>query len=258
VRVEAVPLHLAEAADAPGAAARLRTVPIASAAPLRWPYRSGKRFLDLTVSATMLVVLAPFFALIAVAIKLDSRGPALFVHERVGARRVRRRRGREQLWEPCVFRMYKFRSMFRDADESVHVSHIERFTAGSIRADGERDDATFKLHDDERVTRIGRFLRRTSVDELPQLLNVIKGDMSLVGPRPVPEYEVAHYGVHDYERFTVPPGLTGLWQVSGRGNLTFDEMLGLDIEYARTRSLALDVKILAKTIVVVGTARGAR
>src|SRR5207249_7112700 len=192
---------------------------------------------------------------IAVLIKLDSRGPVFFTHERVGAKR--KNTGRETVWVVTKFGMHKFRSMSVNADSRVHEAYIRDFVAGRVQP-SEENGGKFKLTNDPRVTRVGRMLRRTSLDELPQLFNVLKGDMSLVGPRPVPAYEVAEYRSADTERLTAPPGLTGLWQVNGRGEVPFDEMIRMDCEYVRNQSLWLDFKILLATIPAVLVGRGAR
>lgn len=193
--------------------------------------------------------------LIAAAIKLDSHGPALFVQERVGAR-PRAEHGRVR-WEVRTFRLYKFRSMVTNADQSTHQEHVRAFVRGHI--DGAQGgSARFKLANDPRVTRVGRLLRRTSLDELPQIINVLKGEMSLVGPRPVPPYEVAEYQPADAERLMALPGITGLWQVSGRADVSFVEMMRMDRQYVRARSLWLDLKILGATIPAVLSGRGAK
>jgi lipopolysaccharide/colanic/teichoic acid biosynthesis glycosyltransferase len=212
-----------------------------------------KGIMDVTVSLITLVLLAPLMLMIALAIKLDSKGPVLFVQTRTGVRR--RRVGRWILHEPGEFRFYKFRSMVAGADTSLHRAHIEQYVNGN-GLNGSKH-ATFKLVDDPRVTRVGRFLRRSSLDELPQLFNVLKREMSLVGPRPVPPYEGEHYLERFPERFAVLSGMTGLWQVSGRSELSSEKMAELDLEYIHTHSLALDAKILLRTIPVVIRGRGA-
>lgn len=194
-----------------------------------------KRVFDVALASLLLVLGAPFFALVALAIKLDSRGPVLFKQVRIG------RGGR-------VFRLFKFRSMVPDAE--IRLTEI----AGANEADG----PYFKCTRDPRVTRVGRFIRRTSIDELPQLLNVIKGEMSLVGPRPALPAEVAEFPDWFRHRLEVPPGLTGLWQVSGRFLLPFHEAARLDVFYVDHWSFGLDLKILARTPTVVLTGRGAR
>lgn len=192
----------------------------------------AKRVLDLVVSAVMLLLLSPLILLIAVAIRLDSRGPVFFVQERVGHRGVR-------------FPMLKFRSMYTGAE----ANH------GATRSD--RSGICFKAIDDPRITRMGRLLRRTSLDELPQLINVLRGQMSLVGPRPALAHEVAAYPDIALERLNSVPGLTGLWQVSGRADLDFDTMVQLDLLYQARHSVWLDLALLWRTIGAVVTARGA-
>jgi lipopolysaccharide/colanic/teichoic acid biosynthesis glycosyltransferase len=217
-------------------------------------YYFFKRCFDLLVAAILVVVLTPALAVIALAIKLDSPGPVLFVHPRVGARR--RFSDDEPVWETRVFEMYKFRSMYHKADPSIHEAHIKAFVANQPEAETS-EGAKFKLSHDPRITRVGRLLRRTSMDELPQLFNVLKADMSLVGPRPVPTYEVALYEPWQRERLAAVPGMTGLWQVKGRCDLPFDEMVRLDLEYVRHPSLWTDLKILVWTIPAVLSGRGA-
>ena len=217
-------------------------------------YYVAKRCLDLTVAATLLVVLLPLLVLIAVLIRLDSDGNALYRQDRVGAKR--RRRDGDWFWEVQTFSVLKFRSMFADVDPWIHQAHVAAFVNGSLE-EATGTDAAYKLPSDPRVTRIGRLLRKTSVDELPQLLNVLKGEMSLVGPRPLPVYEVELYEDEHWERFAAFPGITGLWQVSGRCDLSFDDMIRLDIAYVRTQSLWIDLKILLLTLPAVLAGRGA-
>lgn len=209
-----------------------------------------KRAMDLLLAPLILLVLLPLLLCIAVLVKLDSRGPVLFVQQRVGSRR--RCADDRTVWEAVRFQCYKFRSMVQNADESLHQTHIQAFVEEQL--DPTR---TVKLADDPRITRIGRILRRTSLDELPQLLNVVKGEMSLVGPRPVPIYEAAAYTDWHRERLTALPGITGLWQVKGRGRVSFTEMIRMDIAYARNQSLWLDIKLLLSTIPAVLSGRGA-
>jgi lipopolysaccharide/colanic/teichoic acid biosynthesis glycosyltransferase len=207
------------------------------------------RALDVAVSAVLLLVLLPVFVALAVAIRLDSSGRSLYRQRRIG---------RNQ--EP--FTVNKFRTMHSGAGHETHREFVIGLIAARELAPGEthaeRDQTNFfKMANDTRVTRVGRFLRKSSLDELPQLWNVLRGDMSLVGPRPPIPYEVEHYPPHWFDRFAVKPGMTGLWQVSGRSELGLEEMIALDVEYARTRSLWLNVKILARTVPVVFAGRGA-
>lgn len=214
-----------------------------------------RRVLGVALAVVLLILLAPVLVSIAILIKVDSPGPVIYAQERVGTRRRRERNGCAA-WSIQTFRCYKFRSMCRNADPSVHKNYVERFWSGQLNSDL-GGGVGFKLKDDPRVTRFGRILRKSSLDELPQLYNVLKGDMSLVGPRPLPSYEVAHYREADYERFTAMPGITGLWQVRGRGRVPFEEMIRLDIEYARHCSFWLDLKILSLTIPAVLRGSGA-
>jgi lipopolysaccharide/colanic/teichoic acid biosynthesis glycosyltransferase len=195
-----------------------------------------KRGLDVAGATIGLVVFAPIFALLALVVRLDSPGPILFVQMRVGLG------GRP-------FRMFKFRTMRDGADD-------EKESVAALNRSG--DPRLFKIPSDPRVTRLGRVIRRWSLDELPQLYNVLIGDMSLVGPRPFFEPDLAGYEPHHFERLTVMPGLTGLWQVSGRNDVVdFEEVVRLDREYIERWSLGLDVRILARTVPAVASRRGA-
>ena len=194
------------------------------------------RALDLVATVALVLLLAPLLLLIALIIKLDSPGPVLFRQQRVG-------RGRRN------FLVAKFRTMQHGADHDVHRDYMLALIESGTPAP--------KLAGDARVTRFGAFLRRTSLDELPQLWNVLRGEMSLVGPRPPIPYEVDHYPPHWFERFLVKPGVTGLWQVSGRSEVSLEEMIELDVDYARRRSVLLNVWILLRTIPAVLSQRGA-
>jgi lipopolysaccharide/colanic/teichoic acid biosynthesis glycosyltransferase len=193
------------------------------------PWPPVKRAIDAAGSAVIILLLSPLLALIALAVLVDSGRPVLFRQVRLGRR----------LEE---FAVLKFRTMKADATSDAHREYIARLASGEAEEEGLK-----KLTVDPRVTRVGRVLRRLSLDELPQLFNVLRGEMSLIGPRPALEYELEHYEERHFERFAVRPGMTGLWQVSGRNRLGFNEMLDLDVEYARTTSFLLDMKILAKT-----------
>jgi lipopolysaccharide/colanic/teichoic acid biosynthesis glycosyltransferase len=214
-----------------------------------------KRAFDLVVSIALLLILLPVFVMIACLIKLDSAGPVIFVQPRVGVRRVIRD-GRV-IWEIGTFPFYKFRSMVANADPGLHEEHVRAYVRGTI-SETNATEAQFKLQHDPRVTRVGQFLRRTSLDELPQMFNVLNGEMSLVGPRPVPTYEIAEYEARHFERLAVTQGITGLWQVEGRGELPFEQMCQLDITYVRQQSFWLDLKILFLTLPAVLRGRGAR
>jgi lipopolysaccharide/colanic/teichoic acid biosynthesis glycosyltransferase len=215
--------------------------------------RYGKRFADVLSAFILLVALAPLLILIAIAIKLETSGPVIFRQERMGSRP--RRSNGATVWEPTPFVFLKFRTMSASADPSLHRAHVEAFVRGRLGRSNE--NASFKLDGDPRVTRVGGLLRKTSLDELPQLINVIRGEMSLVGPRPVPLYEFALYDERQQRRMAAIPGLTGLWQVRGRCDVSFEEMIELDLAYVRDRSFWLDVKILFLTIPAVVGGRGA-
>jgi lipopolysaccharide/colanic/teichoic acid biosynthesis glycosyltransferase len=215
-------------------------------------YSCCKRCLDIVVSSLLLVLLSPLLLLIAILIKLDSRGPAIFKQERVGANREVV--GGKVIWVVRNFTIYKFRSMVQGAHSALHEAYIRDFVEG--RATPETG-GKFKLTNDPRVTAVGRALRKFSLDELPQFFNVLKGDMSLVGPRPVPPYEVACYQNGHHKRLAALPGISGLWQVKGRCQVSFDEMIEMDLEYIRKASLLLDLKILILTVPAVLSRKGA-
>lgn len=196
--------------------------------------RAQKRALDILVSTTAILALAPMLALTALAIKLDSRGPVIFRQTRIGK-------------DGKPFTMFKFRSMTTDA-ESRRSDLLET---------SDRNGVCFKARRDPRVTRIGRFIRRASIDELPQIFNVLRGEMSLVGPRPALPSEVRNYPVRAYGRLAVKPGITGIWQVSGRADIGFDQMVEMDLDYARRASVALDFTLILKTFGAVLSGRGA-
>jgi exopolysaccharide biosynthesis polyprenyl glycosylphosphotransferase len=206
-----------------------------------------KSVMDVVASLAIVLATSPIWILAALAIRLTSRGPVIFKQVRLG-----------EGGRPFTF--YKFRSMCMHADDRNHRDFVGKFIDG--RTDeinqGCKDDPYFKMTDDLRVTRVGRFLRSTSIDELPQLFNVLKGDMSLVGPRPPLPYEAAKYRAWHLSRLLdVKPGITGLWQVEGRSKVSFDDMVRLDIRYLRKWSLVLDIKILVKTVLVVLRGDGA-
>lgn len=217
-------------------------------------YYHCKRCLDVTFAATLALLFLPLLLLIAVLIKLDSQGPVLFWQERVGVKRAWF--GKRAIWVVRNFAICKFRSMTANADSALHEAYIRDFVEGKAQASPETG-GNFKLTKDPRVTRVGRFLRKYSLDELPQLLNVLKGEMSLVGPRPVPPYEVACYGSGDHKRLGALPGITGLWQVKGRCRVSFSEMVRMDVEYIRNASMLLDLRILLLTLPAVLSKRGA-
>jgi exopolysaccharide biosynthesis polyprenyl glycosylphosphotransferase len=203
--------------------------------PLSNGARILKRTFDIVFSALAIAVLFPFWLLVALLIKIDSRGPVFYTQERVGM-------------DGRLFLLYKFRTMTADADPELHREYQKAFIAGRAEANlGNDAKPTYKLAADPRITRVGRLLRRTSLDEVPQLINVLLGDMSLVGPRPPIPYEVEAYELWHRKRLDMKPGLTGLWQVSGRNRLPFEEMVRLDLFYIENWSLLLDLKIILRT-----------
>lgn len=185
-----------------------------------------KRTMDIIGSLAGLILLSPLFLAVSILIKLeDPKGKVFFWQERNGQ-------------YPKTFKMYKFRSMVHNAEELLE----------ELKSQNEQTGPVFKIKDDPRITRVGKFIRKTSIDELPQLFNVLKGDMSLVGPRPPIPHEVAQYDKYQIQRLAVKPGLTCIWQVSGRNQIGFDEWVDMDIEYIKTRSLWLDIKLIFKTV----------
>lgn len=192
----------------------------------RHTYRTFKRIFDIIASFLGLILLSPLFLIVAIAIKMeDPRGPVFYTQTRLGKRQ-----------EP--FEMYKFRSMVVNA-EKLKKKLLQK---------NEINGAMFKMKDDPRITKVGKFIRKHSIDELPQLLNVLTGDMSLVGPRPPLPAEVERYSIHDKQRLTVKPGCTGLWQINGRNDVGFEEMVRLDLEYINRRTMIYDIYILIKTV----------
>jgi len=197
----------------------------------------AKRVMDITGSTAALLLLAPLFLLIAVAIKLTSKGPVFFRQQRIGQ-------------HGSTFVCLKFRSMYADNDSQVHETYVRDLIAGRAEPNGHNGNGpgVYKLTEDSRVTPLGSFLRRASLDEVPQFWNVLRGDMSLVGPRPPIPYEVEAYDIwHRRRLLEAKPGITGLWQVNGRSRVAFDEMVRLDLRYAQSWSLWLDLKILVRT-----------
>ncbi|MGB7684997.1 MAG: sugar transferase [Solirubrobacterales bacterium] len=209
----------------------------------RW-LSATRRLTDLLISGLLILLLSPLLIGVAIAVRLDSRGPALFRQRRIGYRE------RE-------FTVFKFRSMRLDADPRGHREYVTALIKGEGEARNGGRENLYKLAVDNRITSVGHWIRRWSVDELPQLFNVFRGEMTMVGPRPAIPYEVAEYPSWYRQRFSVKPGLTGLWQVSGRSERTYEEMVRLDIEYTERRSPGLDLTILIKTPWVVLGRKGA-
>ena len=208
-------------------------------------YQIMKRGMDILVSLLLLIILSPLLLAIAGLVKLSSRGPVLFRQVRIG-----------QMIKPFMF--FKFRTMYADSDHAIHHAYVSWFISSSGKAQEKEKHTFFKMTNDSRITPIGRFLRKTSLDELPQLWNVLRGEMSLVGPRPPLWYELQQYKPwHRHRVLEAKPGITGLWQVTGRSRTTFDEMVRLDLRYARGRSLWADIKILLATPAAVIKGNGA-
>lgn len=193
----------------------------------RYVYRFFKRALDIVASVIGLIVLSPVFLIVSLAIKVEDRGPIFYSQVRLG-------KGQRP------FKMYKFRSMIVDADKKLE----------KLLKQNEVEGAMFKMKDDPRITKTGKFIRKHSLDELPQLWNVLLGDMSLVGPRPPLEREVVEYSEYDKQRLIAKPGCTGLWQISGRNEVGFDEMVSLDLRYIQDSNIIFDVIILLKTVII--------
>ena len=206
-------------------------------------YLRAKRILDILFTLLMLFPLCIVMAIVAVLIRLDSKGPIFFRQKRVGLHGVE-------------FDMFKFRSMHMHCDDSTHREAIKQYMNGATLNDDVGTDNPYKLANDPRVTRIGRFIRRTSIDELPQFVNVLRGEMTMVGPRPPLPYEVEAYSLGDLLRLVGKPGLTGRWQVYGRSRVAFQEMVEMDIVYLQQQSIWQDLKLIALTIPVMLRGRG--
>lgn len=217
-------------------------IPLLTAAERR--YERRKRILDVTVALASLILLSPVLLLMALAIKLTSRGPVFFrgtVHGRFGQQ----------------FTYHKFRTMVAGGDNSAHRQFIQAYVAESRGGGPAAEDGVYKLTNDRRITRVGAILRKTSLDEMAQMIDVLRGHMSIVGPRPPVPYEYEQYSEEDKERLIALPGITGLAQVRARGKCSFAEMVALDREYIANRSLALDLQIMLETIWVMLTRKGA-
>lgn len=206
-------------------------------------YQRTKRVLDLVLTLLLLPFLCPIMFVIVVLIRLDSTGPILYRQKRVGQNGVE-------------FNLLKFRSMYVNNDDSRHRVAVQQFMNGQRLNNDERCAHPFKLSNDDRITRVGKFIRKTSLDELPQFFNVLRGEMSLVGPRPPMPYEVECYSSYDRLRLAGKPGLTGIWQVYGRCRVSYKEMVDMDITYLQTQSLRLDLKLIFLTIPVMILGRG--
>ena len=199
-------------------------------------YIKIKRVIDVILASVALILLSPLFAIIAIAIKIDSKGPVFFAHKRIG------KNGK-------IIKLYKFRSMVINAEEL-----IKSFTPEQMREYKEN----YKLTNDPRITKVGKFLRKTSLDELPQLINIINGDLSIIGPRPVVADELEKYGVNKDKFLSVTPGLTGYWAANGRSNTTYEQRMEMELYYIDNLSLKMDIKVFFKTTLSVLKKEGAR
>jgi lipopolysaccharide/colanic/teichoic acid biosynthesis glycosyltransferase len=221
-------------------------------------YYFSKRALDIFVAMIALILLSPFLLIIAFVIMIDSRGPAIFIQERIGAQR--QRGNRHPQWTPIKFNCYKFRTMMCNADPGIHKAYVHALInndcQGMAAIQGQ-DTQVRKLVADPRITRVGRILRKSSMDELPQFWNILRGDMTLVGPRPPIPYEVEMYEPWHHLRLQAKPGLTGLWQVSGRSCAEFDDMVRQDLTYIQNQNFWLDLKIILKTPLAILSTKGA-
>lgn len=199
-------------------------------------YIKIKRVIDVIFASIALILLSPVFAIIAIAIKIDSKGPVFFAHKRIGK-------------NGNIIKLYKFRSMVINAEEL-----IKSFTPEQMREYKEN----YKLTNDPRITKVGKFLRKTSLDELPQLINIINGDLSIIGPRPLVADELEKYGVNKDKFLSVTPGLTGYWAANGRSNTTYEQRMEMELYYIDNLSLKMDIKVFFKTILSVLKKEGAR
>lgn len=199
-------------------------------------YIKIKRVIDVILASVALILLSPLFAIIAIAIKIDSKGPVFFAHKRIGK-------------NGNIIKLYKFRSMVINAEEL-----IKSFTPEQMKEYKEN----YKLTNDPRITKVGKFLRKTSLDELPQLINIINGDLSIIGPRPVVADELEKYGVNKDKFLSVTPGLTGYWAANGRSNTTYEQRMKMELYYIDNLSLKMDIKVFFKTILSVVKKEGAR
>jgi lipopolysaccharide/colanic/teichoic acid biosynthesis glycosyltransferase len=214
-------------------------VPIA---PTPLGYRAAKRSLDLVASLLGLLIASPILAVVAIGVKLESRGPILFRQERLGLG------GRP-------FTLYKFRSMFSSAEQARHRDHARELIRSDLPDAEAGEKVWVPIKSDPRVTRLGAFLRRSHLDELPQLINIVRGEMSLVGPRPPIPYEVEVYEPWHLRRLSVIPGLTGLWQATAWGRISFDEGVALDLAYVDRRSFGFDLRLIGRTLWQIVTGR---
>lgn len=219
-------------------------------------YFLAKRFLDIVASLLFITIFAPIYLVIVVAIKFDSKGNVIYRQPRIGTK-VHFKQGK-MVVERFYFDCLKFRTMYKDVNSKLHEEYIRAFILNNQEAMSKinQGNPKRKIVNDPRITRVGKILRKYSLDEFPQFINVLKGEMTLVGPRPPLPYEVELYQPWHYKRLEVPQGLTGLWQVTARSSVDFDEMVRLDLEYIQKQTLWLDLKILLKTPAVVIMGKG--
>ena len=217
-------------------------------------YFAAKRIMDFLIAFASLIFLLPLLAIVYIAIKIDdSKGSPIYTQERVTSKRVKQTDG-TYIWKEVPFTIYKFRTMRSNCSSRIHQQFMKAYIEGdettmaALQQEKANEESKFKLNGDPRITRVGKFLRKTSLDELPQLWNVMRGDMSMVGPRPPIPYEVEMYRPRHHQRFHTVPGITGYWQVKGRSSIGFEEMVDLDLEYIEKQSLWLDWKILLMTL----------
>ncbi len=206
---------------------------------MKGDYEMMKRLMDIIVSLVMFVVFMPLFVIVSILIKLTSKGPVFYRQIRFG-----------KDGKPFIF--LKFRSMYNNSDHSIHEKYVEDYMNGNGNNGG-----IYKINHDKRITPLGRIIRKTSIDELPQLINVLKGDMSIVGPRPPIHYEYNMKKEIQKNRLKVKPGITGLWQIRGRSNVPFVDMVKMDLKYIRTSSLILDTLIMFETVYIIFNGKGA-
>jgi lipopolysaccharide/colanic/teichoic acid biosynthesis glycosyltransferase len=206
-------------------------------------FNKVKHGLDALISLPLLILMLPVYFIMAIAIKLNSEGPVFFKPFMIGR-------------HAKIFQMYKFRTMFSDSDNKIHEDYVTKLIRGEIGQKG-IDGQKLKITNDPRITSVGRILRKFSLDELPQLINVVKGEMSLVGPRPCTTYEFKNYEEWHKKRVSVRPGITGVWQVTGRSEVAFEDMILLDLFYIYNRSILLDLHILYETVFAVLNKKGA-
>lgn len=221
-------------------------------------YFFSKRVFDLVFASLALICLSPLMLIIAIVVVLDSPGPAIFVQKRVGGKRVAG--DGYSYWQKNEFDFYKFRTMHQNSDPGLHKEYFRAFVNNDVKKMAELQKGKFNVHKlvvDPRLTRVGAIIRKFSLDEFPQFWNVVKGDMSLVGPRPAIPYEVDMYKPWHTRRLEGQPGITGIWQVSSRSMVDFDDMVRMDIEYLQTQTFMMDLKIVLKTPFAVISRKGA-